>query len=157
MRGFVRICETEWKLSQQLPPKRRRRLKNSPPYGQIVDGMVRQIALVRVARERSCKVPGYFLAVLTLRVRATALDLFYNSVSGYRAQYYQAADSGTVANRFTLDRLVPQVLRSVTSVNKPTCPPAWVEKSLRDPDAKLWPHQGVWLRYARRTDQNPSR
>src|SRR5262249_44028914 len=98
----------------------------------VADGLVRQIALVRVARERFRKVPGYFRAVLTLRVRATALDLFYNSVSGYRAQYYQAADLGTVANRFALDRLVLQVLRSVTSVNKPTCPPAWVEKSLRD-------------------------
>jgi hypothetical protein len=151
---FVRICENEWKLSQQLPPTRRERLKNSPPYGQIVDGLVRPIALVRVARERSRGVPGHFRAVIRLRVRATAFDLFYNSASGYRAQYYHAADLGTLANRFALDRLLPHILRSVTSVNKRICPPAWVEKSLRDPDAKLWPHQGVWLRYARRTDQN---
>lgn len=152
--NFVRVSESEWNLSQQLAPNRRRQLLDAPPYEQLVEGLMRQMSLVKVARERSRDTPGYFRAVVILRVCATALDLFYNGASGYRAQYYQAADLGTFANRFALDRLLPAITAAVAAANKRTCPAAWVEKSLCDTDAKLWPHQGIWLRYARRADQN---
>ena len=152
--NFIRISEIDWNLSQQLSPIRRRRLKDSPPYEQIVDDLKSQMSLVKVARERSRDTPGYFRAVVLLRVRAAALDLFYNGASGYRAQYYQDANLGALANRFALDRLLPTVIAAVTAIDKRTCPPTWVEKSLRDRDAKLWPHQGIWLRYARKTDRN---
>ena len=66
--AFVRISETEWKLSQQLLPKlRRRRLRDSPPYEQIVDGLLHGMALMGVAREKSRDVPGCFRAIVTLR------------------------------------------------------------------------------------------
>ena len=153
-RAFVRVSESVWNLSRQLAPKRRRRLLDAPQYEQIVDRLGHQISLVKVARERARNTPGHFRAVVTLKVHAIALDLFYNGASGYRAQYYQAAALGTLANRFALDHLLPAVTAAVIAANKRTCPAAWVEKSLCDPDAKLWPHQGVWLRYARKTDQN---
>lgn len=151
---FVHVSDAEWMLSQQLSPGRRRRLRDSAPYEQLVDGLSRQMAVAKVARERSRDVPGYFRAVVTLRVRAASLDLFYNAASGYRAQYYQAAELGTLANRFALDCLLPSVIRSVATMNRRTCRSSGVERSLRDRDAKVWPHQGVWRRYARKSDRN---
>jgi hypothetical protein len=152
--AFVRVSESDWLLSTQLAPSRRRRLLQAPRYERLVDALIRRMSLAKVAREKSHDVPGYFRAVVTLRVHATTLDLFYNAASGYRAQYFRAADLGTLANRFALDRLLPRLTASVAAADKRTCPADWVAKSLRDPDAKLWPHQGVWLRCARKLDQN---
>src|SRR3954470_314766 len=152
--AFVRVSESDWMLSRQLAPGRRRKLLQAPQYEQLINGLIQRMSLVKVAREKSRDVPGYFRAVVTIRVRATALDLFYNAASGYRAQYFQAADLGTLANRFALDRLLRRLTASVAAADKRTCPADWVAKSLSDPDAKLWPHQGIWLRYARKIDQN---
>lgn len=151
---FVRLSKEAWNLSTQLATSRRRRLQCPPRYEHLVDGLLRQMSLVRVAREKSRDIPGYFRAVVILRVRASALDLFYNSASGYRAQYYGGAALGTAANRNAIDRLLPSITVAVADANKRTCPPDWVETSLRDPHAKLWPHQGLWVRYARKADRN---
>ena len=112
------------------------------------------MVVVNVVCERSRCIPGFFRAVVTLRVRALALDLFYNGASGYRAQYYHAPELGTAANRFAIDQLLPNAIREVAAINKRTCRPDWVEKSLGHSDAKLWPHQGTWLRRRRMSDQN---
>jgi hypothetical protein len=153
--AFVQVPKSEWVvLSRQLSPSRRRKLLRGQRFEQLVEELAQQMSLTKVAREKSRDNPGYFRAVVTLRVRAAALDLFYNGASGYRAQYFRAADLGTLANRYAIDRLLPAVTVLVAAANKRTCPPDWVQKSLRDPDAKLWPHQGVWLRYARQVDQN---
>lgn len=151
---FVRVTETKWKLSDQLSPRRRERLLNSPRYEQLVDNLLRGMAVSNVKREKSRDVLGYFRAVVTLQVHPKFLDLFYNSACGYRAQYYHAPKLGSRANRFALDRLLPRVIHAVAAINKRTCPWAWVELSLRDQDAKVWPRQGVWVRYARKADQN---
>jgi|SRR4051812_48243125 hypothetical protein len=111
-------------------------LLDAPPYEQLVEELMRQVLLVKVCREKSRDMIGYFRVVVTLRERATALDLFYNGASGYRAQYYQAAELGTLANRFALDRLLPAVTAAIAHTNKRTCPPAWVKRSLCDPEAQ---------------------
>jgi hypothetical protein len=152
--AFVRVPESDWVLSRQMSSRRRRRLLRSPEYEQVIDELTRQVSLVKVAREQSRDIPGYFRALVTLRVCATALDLFYNGASGYRAQYFHAAMLGTLANRLALDRLLPAVIPLVAVANKRTCPVEWLAKSLHDPHDKLWPHQGVWLRHARKIDQN---
>jgi hypothetical protein len=80
--------------------------------------------------------------------------MFYSSASGYRAQYYESPRLGIGANRLVLDALLPKVLRFAETESKRTCPVSWVEKSLRDEDAKIWPRQGLWLRYGRKIDRN---
>lgn len=135
--AFVRASESEWLLSRQLAPSRRRKLLHGPRYEQLVDGLAQEMSLAKVAREKSRDVPGYFRAVVTLNVRATALDLFCNGASGYRAQYYQSADLGTLANRYALDRLLPAVTVLVAAASKRTCTADWVQESLCDSDAKL--------------------
>jgi hypothetical protein len=151
---FAHVTDRKWKLNDQLPRHRRDKLLNSEPYEQLVENLLRGMAISNVKREESRDVGGYFRAVVTLQVHPKFLDLFYSSASGYRAQYYHSPKLGSRANRFALDRLLPRVIRAVAAINKRTCPGAWVESSLRDPSAKLWPHQGVWVRYGRRADQN---
>lgn len=152
--AFAQVSNNEWTLSKQIAASRRRQLQNPPSYEKLVEGLMHPMSLVKVAREESRDAPGYFRTVVVIKVQASSLDLFYNSASGYRAQYYEAPMLGIAANRFAIDRLLPAIATKVAEANKRTCPPAWVEASLRHPDAKLWPHQGLWIRYAKKADRN---
>lgn len=151
---FVRIGDAEWKLSDILDLQRRRWLLDSPTYEQLVDNILRGLSCVEVKRERSTERPSCYRAVVTLHVDAAALDQFHSSASGYRAQYYESVALGCKANRFALDTFLPRVKQLVVSHNKRTCPASWVTRSLQDRDAKLWVHQGQWLRHARKSDRN---
>ncbi|MFZ2998885.1 MAG: hypothetical protein WA071_00935 [Undibacterium umbellatum] len=151
---FAHIGNAEWKLSDTLNLQRRRWLLDSPPYDQIVHNILRGLSGVEVKRERSMEKPGYYRAVVTLHVDAAALDQFHSSASGYRAQYYENPALGSKANRFALDILLPRVRELVADCNKRTCPASWVAQSLQDSDAKLWIHQGLWLRQARKSDRS---
>jgi hypothetical protein len=51
-------------------------------------------------------------------------------------------------------RLVPLVLDRLDGRLKRTCPAEWFEKSLLDPDAKVWIHQGLWWRHAKVGDHH---
>jgi hypothetical protein len=82
------------------------------------------------------------------------VDLFHNSVAGYRAQYYRSVKVGKAANKHAIQQLGPRVMELLSREFKRTCPPWWVEKSLRHSEAKLWVHQGHWLRSPRRSDRN---
>lgn len=152
--SFVCISDAEWRLSDSVEPQRRRRLQNSLQYEELVENILRGLSDVKVTRERSNDILGYYRAVVTLRSDAAALDQLYSSASGYRAQYYESPSLGSLANRFALDILLPRVAPLIAGLNKRTCPASWVEQSLRDRDAKLWLHQGTWLRYARNSDRN---
>ena len=151
---FVCVGAAEWKLSDTLDLQRRRWLLDSPPYDQLVHNILRGLSGVKVKRERSTEKPGYYRAVVTLHVDAAALDQFHSSASGYRAQYYENPALGSKANRFALDILLPRVRELVAECNKRTCPASWGAQSLQDSDAKLWIHQGLWLRQARKSDRN---
>jgi len=152
--AFVRVPPGEWSLSDGLAPRRRKQLQDGLAYEQIVARMVRESALVRVKREKARGESLFFRTVVTLRVLAATLDLFHNSACGYRAQYYRSAELGIQANKFALHQLLPRVRQLLVGSSKRTCPIAWVEKSLLDADAKVWIHQGIWLRRARKTDCN---
>lgn len=151
---FTRLSSVTWKISERVALPRRAVLLQSPPYAQLVQELVAQSKLDKVARERSRDAPDFFRAVVTLEVSSSVLDLFYNSASGYRAQYYEDAALGARANRYALDRLLPHVINLLACYPSRTCPSSWVEKSLQDGSAKLWPRQGLWLRHAKTTDQN---
>ena len=80
------------------------------------------------------------------------VDLFHNSAAGYRAQYYRSVRTGESANEYALRQLVPPIIQLLGDVRKPTCPSWWVERSLLHSEAKLWIHQGLWLRHSKKSD-----
>ena len=98
--------------------------------------------------------PGFFRILIRLKATRRTVALFHSGASGYRAQYYNSAELGDHANRYLLDRLTPLVLRLLSRQPKRTCAAAWVARSLGDPDAKAWVHQGPWLRYATSADRH---
>jgi hypothetical protein len=97
--------------------------------------------------------PKYFRACISLKSDRAAVDLFHNGPAGYRAQYYKSESNGDRANRYLLDHLLARVIQLVTAQHKRTCPPNWVKKSLEDGDAKVWIHQGPWIRHSRAVDR----
>jgi hypothetical protein len=146
---FVRLPESVWGLSQDLSAARKRRLLSSPPYEELVLRLANEAKPVFLKREQSRDAHGYFRAVIALAVPPATLDAFYSSASGYRAQYYYSPEFGIKANQVVLDSLLCKALLFAERQKKRTCRADWVEKSLRDQDAKIWPRQGLWLRYGR--------
>jgi hypothetical protein len=82
------------------------------------------------------------------------VDLFHNAATGYRAQYYQSVRTGEAANRYAVHQLAARAIALLGGAQKRTCPLWWVERSLLHREAKVWIHQGPWLRLARRSDRN---
>jgi hypothetical protein len=78
------------------------------------------------------------------------LDTFFNSAAGYRAQYLSETRLGQAANRLVLDALLPKVLRSIEKASADPDRQEFAEQSLLHPWSKVWVHQGLWLRHARR-------
>ncbi len=152
--GFVRISQGEWRLSDCMDRRRRRRLQSETTYEQIIWRVIDEATVLEHKREEACLKPGFFRVVVTLKVEPETVDLFHNSAAGYRAQYYLAASNGDCANAYALKQLAPRIRKLVDGQAKRTCPCWWVEKSLLDANAKLWIHQGHWLRHAKRNDRH---
>jgi hypothetical protein len=105
-------------------------------------------------REKAKRRRKYFRANIELRCRRETISLFHSSRSGYRAQFYSSAHRGEAANQFAVSALVPKIKRMLEGSEKRGCTWSWIERSLRDPSAKLWIHQGSWLRANARKDRN---
>jgi hypothetical protein len=82
------------------------------------------------------------------------VDIFHNSVCGYRAQYYHNVKKGESANRYLTQLLSVRINELLSGKNKPTCPPSFIKKSLSDVHAKVWIHQGLWLRTEKNRHKN---
>jgi len=145
--AFVRVPRDEWRFDESVSGGRKDRLLNGPSYEQIIAQMVDESILISFRQEhaREREDPVFLRAVATLDVGTSAVDLFHNSASGYRAQYYHDKQLGKRANSFALSKLAPRVITLLADRLERTCPSWWVEKSLLDPHAKVWVHQGPWL------------
>jgi len=82
---------------------------------------------------------GHTRAEFRFSVTPRTYDIFFNSSSGYRAQFYYDQGRGMQQNRAILTSLWP-VLLSAASANDPhaTFTIAHVERSLDHPSAKIW-------------------
>jgi hypothetical protein len=145
--NFARVSEDEWLLDDGIDNDQKMRLLRGTTFERIVDRIVEEGTVASHKREKAKSKPNFFRIVLTLEVDALTVDLFHNSVSGYRAQYYKNSRNGERANEFALRKLAPRIKELLGGQEKRTCPWWWVEKSLLDPAAKMWIHQGLWLRY----------
>lgn len=147
---FHRVAPEVWRLDSSLPIARKRRLHFSPPFQSIVASLRDQLAVEAVKCDPAKSGDEAYRVVVKLRATTKAIDLFHNSVSGYRAQYLGGSELGEAANSFALNELLPHVVPLIAGRGKSTVPAVVFEQSLRHPWAKLWIHQGLWLRHARR-------
>lgn len=151
--SFVRVAREHWLVSQSVEACRIQRLCNAPSYEAVVAHVGKNASILFHKRERARKEPDFFRVVVRLNADATAIDLFHNSASGYRAQYYHSCRLGIRANEFAVSQLAPVVLGLIAEHPKRTCPAWWVEKSLLDLHAKIWIRQGLWFRHAKVADR----
>ena len=151
--SFATISSATWRLNRNVPAKRRDLLQKCPSYENIVETAVEEAHLLLHKRERAKSNTKFFRAVVILQVGPETVDLFHSSASGYRAQYYASVGLGERANVYALKHLVPRILDMLKTREKRTCPRRWLEMSLSSKDAKVWIHQGRWIRHAKATDR----
>ncbi|MCC4118784.1 hypothetical protein LLG90_25865 [Aromatoleum toluclasticum] len=151
---FAQAPVHEWILSGSLGTDQKERLLGGTSFEQIIDCIVNEATLFSLKREMCSANKQFFRPIFSLSLNPSTVDLFHNSVCGYRAQYYIAPHIGERANEYALKILTARLRVLLDGREKHTCPWWWIEKSLQDPAAKLWIHQGVWVRSAKRTDRH---
>lgn len=149
---FFRAAPEDWRFGTLVEGRRVKRLHSGPSYEEILSRIAKRGKVLFHKRERARDKPSFFRVVVRLKVDGTAIDLFHNSVSGYRAQYFHNAELGERANLAALAQLAPIAVNAAMELPKRTCPAWWVEKSLLDSSAKVWVHQGLWMRHAKAED-----
>lgn len=148
---FACIPADEWCLAAEMERPRRNALLEDIPFAQIVALIAQHAKLTSFKQETLDNRPAYQRVVIVLETEPKAVDLFHNSRCGYRAQYYRSVANGERANEYAVRTLLPKVKELLAG--KEMLPWAWVEKSLSDSEAKVWIHQGPWLRYRRISDR----
>jgi hypothetical protein len=150
--AFVRLSKYDWCLAHDINQQRLLRLLQAETFEGIVENIGKKAALIFHGRQR-CKKPNsgnFYRVIIKLKIDEKIVDSFHNAAYGYRAQYFSSEKNGELANAYTLNRLIPMAKSLLEKREKHTCPWWWVEKSLRHPSAKIWIHQGLWLRHAKR-------
>lgn len=151
---FVRIAPAKWRLGDGVPGCRRRKLLYGPTFQSIVRRIAAGLDVVSHKRASLRRCPGYHRVEVTLRVDADTVDLFHNSAAGYRAQYYSNVSTGEAANDYAVAWLTPHIVKFLHAAGKRSCPAWWAKNSLLQREAKIWIHQGSWLRLAKHSDRN---
>jgi hypothetical protein len=153
MRGFARFEGDVWRLDPSVEPGRRKWLLLAPPFERLAADMLREAKVEAIRWERSKEDSRGRRFVVVIRVDPARLDLFFNSSSGYRAQFLAGPQIGRRADRHVLDVAMRELAPQLASRYGPAHPQASVEASIAHPRAKVWIHQGQWLRFARRDDR----
>ena len=153
MTNFGRVPEDEWRIGTNVELGRKQRLLETD-FGTITDEVSRQLHLAYFKRERLREHSEAFRVVLTVCLPAKVVDELHNGAGGYRAQFYLGVSQGERANRHLIDRMLPVLQSACRDEHKRGCPWSFVEASLSGTDAKVWIHQGDWLRRKRHSDRN---
>jgi hypothetical protein len=144
--AFQRVAAGDWNLAVS-DAKRLEYLLRGPDYADIIGQVFRSVTTVTYKRERLRKDHRFFRLTATLTCSSPIpVDLFHNSAAGYRAQYYLAPGLGDSANAFAVAILSRLIVAELRTHPKRSCPPTWANASIGDSDAKVWIHQGHWLR-----------
>ncbi len=151
---FACVPRDQWILGKRIVGERRQRLLQGVSFEEIVNRIAKEASLSSYKPGQSDHCPGFHRVEIKLATSPKTVDLFHNSRCGYRAQYYLGVKTGEQANRYVIRGLLPRLEELVSGDEESTCPWMWAKKSLLDREAKVWIHQGVWLRLQRKVDRN---
>ena len=147
---FIHLDDTEWCFSERVLASHKRRLLESPDFPELIEQISARLKIDCLKRNEKKDKKGYFRIIVTIKLPPKIVDLYFNSASGIRAQYYKSIKKGEQAEQYAHKKLIPVILKKLDCVTKRTCPIDWINKSLNHKFAKLWIHQGLWLRHHRR-------
>jgi hypothetical protein len=151
MKQFVRVSSDEWRINED--GRTASMLHSGPEYEGIVQLIVSKAAVLEHRCERLRGRPSYNRVVVRFEVDKDLVNLFHNAATGYRAQYYASPEIGDQGNAHMVRSLAARTETLLSGRSKRTCPIEWLKLSMEHPSAKVWIHQGVWLRRARRSDE----
>lgn len=152
--SFVCISNDKWIVSAEIGTSRKKKLTSGISFEEILERILERATVNNHQREKLRSNPEYYRIVVELKVCSETVDMFHNSMCGYRAQYFDSVNTGERANKYVMELLTPRVTKLLYGRNKRTCPLWFVEKSLSNIHAKIWIHQGLWLRRARNNEQH---
>src|SRR5689334_5966180 len=102
--------DAEWSFAN-LDRRRARELENAPSFGQIVLDVRR--AFKRSIADGSARAEsgsqGDPRATIQFRVNPVLYDMFFNSRTGYRAQYWRSLRAGNSANALLVGQLLEEL------------------------------------------------
>jgi len=99
----------------------------------------RIVATMRVLCCHRSEIKGtdFVRPVYTILVGSDLFDLFFNSLTGYRAAYFQSPGRGLDANVSFMHAIAPGLVQDPTSANSALAS-AFIQESLITPSAKTW-------------------
>jgi len=148
--SFQTIANGEWVIAG-MGNARQKKLLGSPRFEQMVADLSGNLTLLDHGRS---DMQGHYRFWAIIQSINSAVDRFFNSRSGYRAQFYYSKKNGAQANRYAVSEISKKVLALLNGNERRTCGGSWVQASLCNPNSKVWIYQGSWLRYKRLSDRN---
>jgi hypothetical protein len=147
---YASLPESDWPLGQAVDEVRRKRLVQPQEFKSIVRTMLSQIEVLKAYGQPAPKNQAGRRSVAMLRTDPNALDIFFNSASGYRAQYLHDPALGEDANRYVIQTIFGEIGRALSDQAADEELRTLFELSLAHPWAKVWIHQGTWLLWSKR-------
>jgi hypothetical protein len=149
MAHFVRVPSDQWRIHES--GRTTSTLQSGPEYEEIVRLIASTAIVLDYQRQGRRGLARQNRVILRFAVDKRLVDLFHNAATGYRAQYYASPELGDEANTLVVRALAARAATILAGHSKRTCRLDWLKASLEQPSAKVWIHQGVWLRHARRS------
>lgn len=141
---FLPVPVDAWPVSG-LPPARVERLLKGLPGEEVIS----QIATEANKAVRDCRLfvrwnpvcndnPGCERIEAVIPIAPELLDIFFNSRSGYRAQYLHSAQVGDAFNRAVVTALLPHIEFAVSATSELGVSPQRVMASASGRHSKVW-------------------
>lgn len=150
---FVRVPPALWRLAQAAPRSLGGQFEVAPPYQKLVVALANSAQLVAYRREPCKAFPGHYRLSATFRCSRSLLKLFHSGPTGYRAQFYASPAHGERADHLARNVFALLFLEHSRANLKRSCRGKWLAASLCSPSAKVWIHQGAWIRPPRVSDR----
>ena len=120
--NFICISTSKWVLSNRIDKSRMQKLISGITFEEIVGRILKKAMVFSHRRERLSSDYRYYRIVIKLKMDFETVDIFHNSICGYRAQYYHSVKKGESANRYVTQLLSLRITELLSGKNKRTCP-----------------------------------
>lgn len=150
---FVTLPPDVWVLSDSISYERRTLLSAPPTFRETVGALRNHAAIQYCKRARPNRSPTPWpkrvVVVLAFPGGERWVDVFHNSASGVRAQCLHSVSLGRQALDYARDELRSRAIELLQDRGLTRALRDFAHLSLGDDSAKVWIHQGTWVRHAR--------